>query len=95
MAAISKMFYLHAKFLQEKGAAQRGFEGRSQEGADADITVFDPKKVTVHATLKQGENVLPSTGIPYVLVNGTVVVKNSKVLKDVFPGVAICNPIQN
>lgn len=32
---------------------------------------------------------LPSTGIPYVLVNGTVVVKDSKVLKGVYPGKAI------
>jgi len=32
---------------------------------------------------------LPSTGIPYVVVNGTVVVSNSKVLEGVFPGKAI------
>ena len=41
---------------------------------------------------KHGENSLPSTGIPYVIVNGTVVVDNSKV-KKVFPGVAIRNAI--
>ena len=35
---------------------------------------------------------LPSTGIPYVIVNGTVVVDNSEVQK-VFPGVAIRNAI--
>ena len=29
---------------------------------------------------------LPSTGIPYVLVNGTVVVKDSETVDDVFPG---------
>jgi len=29
---------------------------------------------------------LPSTGIPYVIVNGTIVVKNSTVLKVVYPG---------
>jgi hypothetical protein len=33
---------------------------------------------------------LPSTGIPYVVVNGTVVVRDSKVLDGVFPG----EPIQ-
>ena len=32
------------------------------------------------------EVVADVTGIPYVIVNGTVVVKDSKVLKDVFPG---------
>jgi len=29
---------------------------------------------------------LPSTGIPYVMVNGTIVVKESKVIKGVNPG---------
>jgi hypothetical protein len=29
---------------------------------------------------------LPTTGIPYVIVNGVVVVQDSKVLKDVNPG---------
>jgi hypothetical protein len=29
---------------------------------------------------------LPSTGIPYVLVNGTVVVRDSVTVDDVFPG---------
>ena len=38
---------------------------------------------------------LPSTGIPYVLGNGTIVVKNSMVLKGVFPGQAIQATVQN
>jgi hypothetical protein len=29
---------------------------------------------------------LPSTGIPYVLVNGTVVIRDSETVDDVFPG---------
>jgi len=58
--------------------------GRMQQGMVADITIFDPKKVTDNSTYKNG--VVPSTGIPYVLVNGTIVVKNSKVLKGVNPG---------
>jgi len=29
---------------------------------------------------------LPSTGIPYVLVNGTVMVRGSKAVDGVFPG---------
>ncbi|MEZ5591977.1 MAG: hypothetical protein R3F53_15185 [Gammaproteobacteria bacterium] len=36
--------------------------------------------------ITQPENGLPSTGIPYVLVNGTIVVRESQVLKDVFSG---------
>ena len=38
---------------------------------------------------------LPSTGIPYVVVMGTVVVKDSKVLKGVYPGKPVRLPVQN
>ena len=54
-------------------------------GADADITIFDPDTVTDNSSLDKGKNALPSTGIPYVIVNGTIVVKDSKVLKNVYP----------
>ena len=93
MLAISKMSYMPAKFLQDNGVPQMAFKGRLQVGADADITVFDPKTVTDNSTLEK--NGLPSTGIPYVLVNGTVVVKDSKVLKGVYPGKPVRNPIMN
>lgn len=49
-----------------------------------DITIFDPKTVTDKATYVKGT--LPSEGIPYVVLNGTVVVEDSKLLKDVVPG---------
>ncbi len=51
---------------------------------DADIVVFDPDTVTDNST--QANGALPSTGIPFVIVNGTIVVKDSKVLKGVYPG---------
>ncbi|MGB5440674.1 MAG: hypothetical protein WBN90_13630, partial [Gammaproteobacteria bacterium] len=66
------------------------FKGRIQPGADADITIFDPKTVQDNSTQQKAG--LPSTGIPYVIVNGTVVVKDSKVLKGVYPGKAIRLP---
>jgi N-acyl-D-glutamate deacylase len=82
--AVSKMTYMIARFLEDNGVPKMADKGRIQEGKDADITIFDPETVTDNATMKDGG--LPSTGIPYVVVNGTVVVKDSKVLKDVFPG---------
>jgi hypothetical protein len=93
MTAISKMSYLPAKFLEENGVAQMANKGRIKVGADADITIFDPKTVRDNSTIKQGG--LPATGIPYVVVNGTVVVKDSKVLKDVYPGQPIRTEVQN
>ena len=40
-----------------------------------------------------GENGLPPVGIPYVIVNGTIVVKDSKVLS-VRPGQSIRFPVE-
>ena len=44
-----------------------------------------------NSTIRHGA--LPATGIPYVIVNGTIVVSDSKVLKDVYPGRAIRLPV--
>ncbi|GAM77728.1 dihydroorotase [Vibrio ishigakensis] len=92
MSAISKMSYMPAKFLEENGIEQMSKKGRIQVGADADITLFDPETVTDNSTLKQPG--LPSTGIPYVVVNGTLVVKDSKVIEGVYPGKAIRNSVK-
>ena len=51
----------------------------------ADITIFDPDNVTDNATYKRHEQGTPTTGIPYVIVNGQIVVKDSKV-QDVWAG---------
>jgi len=93
MEAISKMSYLHAKYFAELGGiAQFRTKGRVQVGADADIVVFNPDTVTDNSTYEPGKGALPSTGIPYVLVNGVVVVKDSVVQK-VFPGKPIRFPV--
>ena len=57
-----------------------------------DIVVFNPDTVTDNSTYEPGKGALPSTGIPYVLVNGVVVVKDSVVQK-VFPGKPIRFPV--
>lgn len=89
--AISKMTYLIARFLEDNGIAQMAHKGRIQVGADADLTIFDAESVTDNATKKDGG--LPSTGIPHVVVNGTAVVRDSKVLKDVYPGKPVRGPV--
>jgi len=93
MEAISKMSYLHARYFDELGGiSQFKTKGRMQVGADADIVVFNPDTVTDNSTYEPGKGALPSTGIPYVLVNGVVVVKDSVVQK-VFPGKPIRFPV--
>jgi len=94
MEAIAKMSYLQAKWL-EPAVPDMRHRGRLQKGAIADITIFDAETVKDNADWKEGMNSLPSTGIPYVIVNGTMVVKDSEVLKGVFPGQPIRNAIIN
>ena len=86
MTAISKMSYQYAKFLEDNGVPQMANKGRIKVGADADITIFDPDTVRDNSSLDKGKSGQPTTGIPYVVVNGTVVVKDSKVLAGVYPG---------
>jgi len=82
--AVSKMTNMIAQYLEDNGVPQMADKGRIQVGKDADITVFDPETVQDNSTMQDGG--LPSTGIPYVLVNGTVVVRDSETVDDVFPG---------
>jgi N-acyl-D-glutamate deacylase len=93
MEAISKMSYLHAKYFDELGGIpQFKTKGRMQEGMDADIVVFNPDTVRDNSTYEPGMGAIPTTGMPYVLVNGVVVVKDS-VAQKVFPGKPIRFPI--
>ena len=84
MQSLSQLSYNTAKHLGDTGLKAMQIRGRMQEGMVADIAIFHPENVTDNSTYKNG--MVPSTGIPYVIVNGTIVVKNSKVLKGVNPG---------
>lgn len=94
MQTLSQLSYWSAKHLGDTGLKAMQERGRMQESMVADIVIFDPDNVTENATYKNGTNGLPSSGIPYVLVNGTVVVRDSKVLKDVYPGQSIRFPVE-
>jgi N-acyl-D-aspartate/D-glutamate deacylase len=76
--------YNTAKYLGKTGVKAMDERGRMQEGMVADIAIFDPERVTDNSTYEKG--LVPTTGIPFVLVHGTVVVKDSKVLPNVYPG---------
>lgn len=68
--AVSKMTYLPAKKLKIKD------RGIIKEGAYADITIFDPEKITDKATYDDPFQY--PEGIEYVLLNGNIVVENGK-----------------
>ena len=83
MTALAKMTLLPAKRLEAIAPMMR-LKGRIQVGADADITVFNPATITDKATFEKG--LAFSQGIEYVIVNGTIVLKNGKTVTSVFPG---------
>jgi hypothetical protein len=84
--------YNAAKHLGDTGLEAMKKRGRLQEGMIADITILDPATVTDNSTYAKGTS--PTTGIPFVIVNGTIVVKDSVVLKDVYPGQPIRFPVE-
>ena len=48
--------------------------GRLQPGMIADITIFNPDTISDTSTMKMGERGSYTRGIPYVLVNGQVMI---------------------
>lgn len=58
-------------------------KARLSTGADADITVFDPAGITDRATYQA---LRPSEGVRHVLVAGTPVVRDGRLLPDANPG---------
>jgi len=91
MEALRKMTLMPAQRL-ESFVPQMKNKGRIREGSDADITVFNPDTVIDRATFE--EPMQYSEGIEYVLVGGTLVVKQGEFVKDVFPGKAVRRPVQ-
>ncbi len=81
--AIGKMSLMPARRLERLSPAARRL-GRIQEGARADIAVFDPETVEDRATFRAPTEA--STGVRYVLVAGTPVVDDGKIVEGVAPG---------
>lgn len=85
--------YAAANFYSKLGVKAMQERGRMQEGMVADITIFNPDAITEHTSFKAGEQGLPTTGIPFVIVNGMVVVDESKVDLEIKPGQPIRYPV--
>jgi N-acyl-D-aspartate/D-glutamate deacylase len=86
MDALRKMTLMPAQMLERSTPAARQ-KGRLQEGADADIVVFDPATISDRATFEMP--MAPSVGVRELLVLGTVVINEGKLVADVYPGRAI------
>src|SRR5438552_1019915 len=89
MDALRKMTLMPAEVLERSTATAR-LKGRLQEGADADIVVFDAGTISDRSTFQKPME--SSVGVRYLVVGGTVVVDEGKIVPDVFPGRALLGP---
>jgi N-acyl-D-aspartate/D-glutamate deacylase len=87
--ALRKMTLMPAQMLERSTPAARQ-KGRLQEGADADIVVFDPQTISDRSTFEKPME--PSIGVRFLLVGGTPVIDEGKLVPDVFPGRALMGP---
>ena len=86
MDALAKMTLLPAQRM-EGVAPMMKRKGRVQVGVDADLTIFDPDKVKDVATFRKPAEA--STGIPFVIVAGEVVVEQGAIVPTAWPGKAV------
>jgi N-acyl-D-aspartate/D-glutamate deacylase len=89
MEALRKMTLMPAQMLERSTPAARQ-KGRMQEGADADIVVFDPQTIADRSTFEKPME--PSVGVHYLLVGGTPLIDDGKLVPGIFPGRALLGP---
>ena len=89
MEALRKMSLMPAQMLERSTPAAHQ-KGRLQEGADADIVVFDAAKISDRSTYAKPME--PSVGVDYLLVGGTILISEAKIVPNVFPGRALRGP---
>ena len=89
MDALRKMSLMPAEMLERSTPAAHQ-KGRVQEGADADIVVFDPQTISDRATYQNPMQ--PSVGVHYLVVGGSVLIDQGKILPNVFPGQPLLGP---
>lgn len=91
MTALRKMTLMPAQRLEKRAPVFKN-KGRIKVGADADITIFDAARIKDRATYAQPT--LPNEGIEFVLVNGTPVLRDGKILPNVLPGKPVRAPLE-
>jgi len=84
--ALAKMTVLPARLL-ERRCPQMARRGRISAGAVADVTIFDPTKISDRATIEQ--TWLESVGVHHVVVSGQIVREAGVTDRSVRPGVPI------
>ena len=83
MDAITKMTLMPAQRLERRVPSMKN-KGRIRLGADADLTIFDPRSIIDQSTFQDPAKY--AAGIRFVLVNGILIVKDGELQSNVFPG---------
>ncbi len=89
--ALRKMCLMPAQTL-EGFVPQMKKKGRLQKGMDADIVVFNPETISDVGTYEAPNQ--PAIGVQLLLVNGTLVVADGKLILDAAPGQPIRRPVK-
>ncbi|WP_220718268.1 amidohydrolase family protein [Agarivorans litoreus] len=84
MQVVAMSSYNTALPMSKMGFEFMQLRGRMQEGMIADITMFDPETVQDNATYETGT--IPSSGIPHVIINGVIVMRDSEYVSGAYPG---------
>ena len=92
MDGLRRITLLPAQWLSQASSA---FEkkGRIQEGADADLVIFDP--ATIAAKAESGDPFQPSVGISHVLVAGRPLVTDGEQVEGRSPGRYLLTPLSD
>lgn len=83
MDALARMSLMPARRLEQSDAAFRR-KGRLAPGADADLVVFDPERVSDRATVEHPDT--PAEGMDWVLAGGVVVKSPQGFRRGAHPG---------
>jgi N-acyl-D-aspartate/D-glutamate deacylase len=89
MEALRKMTLMPAQMLERSTPTARQ-KGRLQEGADADIVIFDPHTISDRSTFEKPME--PSVGVRNLIVAGKLLIDDGKMISEIFPGRAVVGP---